>query len=389
VTSATPEQFGIGYLFWKVADAVVVASTETGHVLLWNPAAERLFGYSDTEAVGHCIEELIVPPGVRDAHLSGLEQYRRTGHGAIVDRGAPVEVVAMTRDGDEIPVELTLARLDSAADGTGRVLALIRDARPRKEAEAQRTAALREQAAAEAAVRARDEALGAISHDLRAPLTTLRGTIQLLRRRLARGHTLDRAEIEAQLRRMEAATERMGGMVEELLDAARLDAGQALELRRAPTDLVALIERVIEEQRTATPEHAIALSADEPSLVGDWDAARLRRVFENVLANAVKFSPADALVDVGLAREELPDGAVAVLTVRDRGIGVPSRDLPRLFERGYRAENAAGKAPGHGLGLWGSRRIVEQHGGNIAIESREGAGTRVAIRLPVGPARPP
>ena len=382
-----PERFGIGQLFWKVADAVVVASADSGRIVLWNPAAERLFGYSAAEAEGQCIEELIVPPSLREAHLAGLERYRRTGHGAIVDRGAPVEVVGMTRAGEEIPVELTLSRLDGEASGEAHVLALIRDARPRKEAEAQRVAALREQAAAEAAVRSRDEALGAVSHDLRAPLTTLRGTIQLLRRRLARGVAIDRAELETQLHRMETAAGRMGAMIEELLDAARLDAGQALELRRAPTDLVALAERTVEEQRGAAHEHTLAFASDEAVLVGDWDGARLRRVIENVLTNAVKFSPAGTTVDARVAREDGADGAAAVLTVRDRGIGVPARDLPRLFERGYRAGNAADRLPGHGLGLWGSKRIVEQLGGSIALESREGAGTTVVIRLPVGPAR--
>ena len=114
-----------------------------------------------------------------------------------------------------------------------------------------------------------------------------------------------------------------------------------------------------------------------------WDADRLTRVLENLVANAVKYSPAGSTVVVRVDREEAPDGPLAVLSVADQGVGIPAADLPHIFERFRRGGNVAGRIAGSGLGLWGSQRIVAQHGGTIAIDSTEGRGTTVTVRLPL------
>ena len=121
-----------------------------------------------------------------------------------------------------------------------------------------------------------------------------------------------------------------------------------------------------------------------------WDADRLTRVLENLVANAIKYSPAGSVVVVRIDREEMPDGPVAVLSITDQGVGIPADDLPHIFERFRRGGNVADRIAGSGLGLWGSQRIVAQHGGTIAIDSTEGQGTTVTVRLPlkVGEATP-
>jgi signal transduction histidine kinase len=118
-------------------------------------------------------------------------------------------------------------------------------------------------------------------------------------------------------------------------------------------------------------------------VVGLWDADRLTRVLENLVANAVKYSPAGSAVVVRVDREEAADGPVAVLSITDHGVGIPANDLPHIFERFRRGGNVAGRIAGSGLGLWGSQRIVAQHGGTIAIDSTEGHGTTVTVRLPL------
>src|SRR5581483_6719818 len=112
------------------------------------------------------------------------------------------------------------------------------------------------------------------------------------------------------------------------------------------------------------------------------DRARIARAIANVLSNAVKYSPAGSQIVVELRREDDPAGQWAVISVSDEGIGVPKDDLPHLFERFHRAENALLQASGTGLGLAGVRSIVEQHGGHVAVESQEGIGTTVRMRLP-------
>jgi signal transduction histidine kinase len=118
-------------------------------------------------------------------------------------------------------------------------------------------------------------------------------------------------------------------------------------------------------------------------VVGLWDADRLTRVLENLVANAIKYSPPGSNVVVRVDREEAPDGPVAVLSITDHGVGIPADDLPHIFERFRRGGNVAGRIAGSGLGLWGSQQIVAQHGGTIAIDSTEGKGTIVTVRLPL------
>jgi signal transduction histidine kinase len=101
------------------------------------------------------------------------------------------------------------------------------------------------------------------------------------------------------------------------------------------------------------------------------------------VANAVKYSPAGSPVVVRIDREEAPGGPVAMLSIADQGVGIPADDLPHIFERFRRGGNVAGRIAGSGLGLWGSQRIVAQHGGTIAIDSTEGKGTIVTVRLPL------
>jgi signal transduction histidine kinase len=118
-------------------------------------------------------------------------------------------------------------------------------------------------------------------------------------------------------------------------------------------------------------------------LVGCWDADRLGQVIGNLLTNAIKYSPEGGTVDVTLARAEDDDGAWAHLSVRDRGLGIPAEDRPRLFERFHRGSNVVGRIVGTGIGLASAARIVRQHGGSIGVESEEGRGSTFTVTLPL------
>ena len=134
-----------------------------------------------------------------------------------------------------------------------------------------------------------------------------------------------------------------------------------------------------------TSPQAITLGADLAALVGPWDEAQLERVLTNLLDNAVKYSPPTSAIDVRVWR----DGDVAALAIRDRGLGIPAADLPRIFERFHRAGNVTGRVRGTRRGLAGARAIAELHSGGIAVESREGVGSTFTVRLPLGePAEP-
>jgi PAS domain S-box-containing protein len=232
---------------------------------------------------------------------------------------------------------------------------------------------------AEAAIRVRDDVLATVSHDLKTPLTAVRGTSELVARRVGRmapGPEVDRL-LEG-LERIRAASTRMERMMNELLDAAHLQTGEPLVLQREAVDLVKLVREALAEQQSGTARHTLRLVSDVDALVGEWDGQRLRRVLDNLLSNAVKYSPDGGEIVVQLAREE----DWAVLLVSDQGLGIPADDLPHIFERFRRARNAT-EIVGTGLGLSGARQLVEQHGGTIVVHSQEGAGSTFTIRLPL------
>lgn len=233
------------------------------------------------------------------------------------------------------------------------------------------------------ALRIRDEFLAAASHDLRNPLASIVMQAQLLRRRATRGTDISRDQLIESADRLESVAARAGDLVDELLDIARLQLGGPLDLQRADVDLTRLVEDTVDVVRATSDRHTFRIDGPPEPLIGRWDARRLRRILDNLLSNAVKFSPQGGDVVVMLRRDAGPAGDVAVLSVRDNGIGIPADDLPRLFERFRRAGNTAGRIAGAGVGLVNVRHLVESHGGTIQIESVEGEGTTVLITLPV------
>ncbi len=239
----------------------------------------------------------------------------------------------------------------------------------------------------ELAIRTRDEYLAAISHDLRNPLTAIRGSAQLVARLLKRLELEQPEPLGAALGIIDSATVRMERLVKGLLDLARLETGRPLELQRTETDLAALARQVAGEVQQSASGQTIDLEADV-EVIGEWDSARLERVIANLLDNAMKFSHQGSHVEVRVREEQRRGSAVAVLEVTDRGIGIPAEDLPRVFDRFHRGSNVVGRIGGTGLGLAGARQIVEEHGGSISLTSEQGKGTTIRVELPLAADEP-
>jgi PAS domain S-box-containing protein len=235
-----------------------------------------------------------------------------------------------------------------------------------------------ERAGLEAALSVRNQVLAEVSHDMRTPVTAAMAQLELLRRELDRpGPRPER--LQSGLSRLESSVGRMAELIEQIDDVARLEAGRPLELLREPVDLLHMVRDSVMLHAQIAGEHRLRLDTEGPSVVGHWDSARLGRVIDNLLSNAIKYSPAPGEVEVVVRRE----GGWAVLSVRDRGVGIPASDLPKVFERFYRGRNVTHRVRGSGIGLAGARAIVEQHGGMIRVESREGEGSTFTVRLPV------
>jgi signal transduction histidine kinase len=234
-------------------------------------------------------------------------------------------------------------------------------------------------AEAEAAVQTRDVFLSIAAHELKTPLTSLSGNAQLLQRRWTRAGA-DERDLRAVGVIVQQAR-RLNQLLGMLLDLSRIQTGR-LGIEPAWFDLAALVERVIEDAQPTAPQHRLVYDGPHAPLTAWGDVLRLEQVVQNLVQNAVKYSPNGGTVQVRLAAHD----DSAVLSVADHGIGIPPDALPNIFTRFYRAENADQHAlSGFGIGLYVVKEIMTLHGGTINVESLPGVGTTFTVQLPLTP----
>jgi signal transduction histidine kinase len=239
-------------------------------------------------------------------------------------------------------------------------------------------------AAAEVRAAALSEYFAVAAHELRTPVTSLRGFMQVLARLYDQGeHNLPRDPQRAHraVRQLDRQTLRLTQLVEQLLDVSAIEHG-GFVLRPEDTDLVELARRVVEALRVTTDEHEIVVRAAGP-VRARVDPLRLEQVLANLVGNAIKHTAGGQIV-VAVARRDTPEGARVRLSVRDHGEGVAPGERERIFERFHQAHLHRHYVKGLGLGLYISQQIVQRHGGRIGIETPKGAGTRFVVDLPVG-----
>jgi signal transduction histidine kinase len=233
----------------------------------------------------------------------------------------------------------------------------------------------------ERALRTRDEFLASASHDLKNPIAGIIGTAQLLLRRIDRAGEVDPGRARQALERVVSIATRAALQVDDLLDVTRMQMGRPLGLDRQPTDLVRLARELVVDQQHQAERHDVRLEANVPELVVLLDERRFGRALGNLIENAVKYSPNGGLIRVEVTRDEA--AGMAVLTVRDQGIGIPDGEIARIFDRFERGSNVVGVIPGTGIGLASARHIVESHGGTIDVASEVSRGTSFTIQLPL------
>jgi signal transduction histidine kinase len=190
---------------------------------------------------------------------------------------------------------------------------------------------------------------------------------------------------------------RVAGLVDDLVEVATVQDGEAMPLHRSEVDLLPLVHETIERHQRLADQHEFRLNADPASMVGFWDGPRLRRVLDNLVGNAIKYSPGGGLISIHIGLAASPvgerDGMApanhtgsrpgVLLSVQDNGIGIAAEDLPHIFDRFRRGSNVPETVVGTGIGLTSVAQIVHQHGGTIHISSGLGQGTRVTVWLPI------
>ncbi len=231
---------------------------------------------------------------------------------------------------------------------------------------------------AEAAVQLRDQFFSIASHELKGPLTVLLGHVRLLLHRINQQNTLGEREMRG-LQAIVDQAERLNRLISILLDAARIDRGQ-LQLELAVLDLTALLCRLTDELQPALIQHHLALALPGEALIVRGDELRLEQLIQNLITNAIKYSPEGSKIEVNLQRS----GKTALLMVHDHGIGISAEDLPQIFKRFFRARNAVHyQASGMGVGLYVAREIARLHGGSLTVQSEYGYGSTFSFSIPI------
>jgi two-component system, sensor histidine kinase and response regulator len=225
---------------------------------------------------------------------------------------------------------------------------------------------------------AKDEFISMASHELKTPLSSLKGMTQLLHRRLIRAGSTEVKNLVT----MENSIRRMEILVNDLLNVSFIETGM-FSLHRKLSNVAELCQQLIAEYSASTnPAPNIIFDASDMAIMAEIDVERIGQVILNLLANARKYSSIDVPIHVDLFQRE----NVYVISVRDRGIGIPATEIAHVFDRFYRVpgvEVQTGSSIGFGLGLYISQQIVEKHGGRITVESSPGVGSTFSVILPV------
>ena len=333
-------------------DAVVVVDGE-GRVAYANPAAERLARAGRDELVGRPLDDAVpLRDGAGNPWWTCSEKLRRLPR----VRGVPARELALdTGDGPPTPVDLAATFLRDADGRVVQAVCVLRDASARHRVDSQR-----------------GELISTLSHELRSPLTSVKGFTSTLLHRWDRFSDDQKQEMLATVN-MDA--DRVTRLIRELLDVSRIDAGR-LELRRQEFDLAAMAEGITGRFELQHDGHTFQVSFPDgfPPVYADPD--KIEQVLTNLVENAVKYSDGGEVSVTG----SVTDTEVEV-AVRDHGVGIPADQLPLIFTKFYRRAGS-GAPSGTGLGLFIARGLVEAHGGRIWADSAPGKGTELRFRLP-------
>jgi PAS domain S-box-containing protein len=358
------------------SDDAILGGTPEGLITSWNRGAELLFGYPAEEVVGGHVS-ILTPPDRSDEPARLLERLRRR------ESIAHFETRRVRKDGTQLDVSMSISPLIGADGELAGFSTIVRDITELKSNEAERDRLLATERERNARLRQldrlKDTFVASVSHELRTPLTSIRGYLELVLDGEAGELLPEQTEF---LRIVDRNAERLLKLVGDLLDVAQVDAGR-LSLDRRACDLAALVAECVERAApdAAARELDLGLEARQVPLV-PADPARVGQVLDNLISNALKFTPAGGSVRLSVAAR---NGHVRI-DVADTGMGIPEAEKAHLFGRFFRSSNATeGAVAGTGLGLWITRAIVDAHGGRISFKSEEGVGTTFSVEFPSGP----
>lgn len=355
----------------------VVSMDEQGRIIEWNSKAETVFGWSAKEAMGQRLEELIIPFQFRAEHRRGLEQYRGTQHGPVLNKR--IEVTALRRDGTEFPVELAITPIQEQEQLT--FCGFIRDITARNQAEKELRNA---KEAAESANLSKSRFLANMSHEIRTPLNGILGFTELLRRGADRGDENKRRDF---IETIERSGRHLLTVINDVLDLSKVEAGQ-LEVELvscAPQEMLAevvSILRVTAQKKGLTLDYS--WSGPVPETI-ETDPDRLRQILMNLVGNAIKFTERGSVSITAKVLAEDAGQSWLKFAIKDTGIGIPADKLDSIFEPFVQGDSSVTRRyGGTGLGLSICKRLCHLLGGFIEVQSQLGLGSLFSFTVHAG-----
>lgn len=349
------EKIRLNALLDSLADGMLILDTHN-HVERCNPSFARMLGIPPERVQGQHHEQIIR----WEKHPQGMTLEEAETGGWPLTPNAHLYVEGDLKRGSglpALPVGVTYAPLMSAEGSLLNVIATVRDITRFRQAE-----------------ELKSTFVSVISHELKTPVALIKGYVSTLRREDA---AWDPEIVQDSLAVIEDEADRLAGLIENLLDASRLQAG-GMALKRADVSLPDLIKRMVKRQQTQTTQHTIVidLPPDLPVILAD--ETRLEQVLSNLIGNAIKYAPDGEIRITGQSRKDS-----VIICVSDQGPGIAPEDIPHIFDRFYRAPEMARQTKGAGLGLYLTRAIIEAHGGRIWVDTVPGKGVRICFSLPI------
>jgi len=337
-------------------------------IKIFNPAAEKMFGYTAGEVNGNNVKMLMPEPYKKD-HDKYVEHYLKTGEKRIIGIGR--EVVGKRKDGSTFPMDLAVSEM---LIGEKRMfVGIITDVTERKEFEKGLIAA---KEMAEDANRTKSEFLNVMSHELRTPLTVILGNSPLLTNP---DDLPDAEEIADIARDIEEDGRHLLTLINDLLDISKIEAGK-MQLNKEPFEAGMQAEEIAENMKALSEKKGIFINVESVDVTIHADKIRLKQILINLIGNAIKFTEKGGIT-VQITREH----DMGIFQVKDTGTGMKEEDLPLIFDVFQQADSSSTRsASGTGLGLAITRKLVELHGGKISVESELGKGTIFTFTLPLG-----
>ncbi len=350
-------------LFEDSSDAVLIVDPSSLAVIHSNRSFARLMGETGNGPAGVDLKDLFPDKRVLD-EIVVKTAGESTG-------GASIETEIETRDGEKKGVEAKSSM--TGLDGSSIIQLVIRDITERKRVEEELH---RAKQAADAANRAKSEFLANMSHELRTPLNAILGFSQLLSMQDKNDASNSRKDYLTYIRE---SGQHLLDMINDILDLSKIEA-QKLELKKSPIDLEPILSRILSSVKAMAAKKNLSIESDIEAGIGhlNADEVRLKQVVYNLLSNAIKFTDKDGVLGIRARR----DGLNAVITVWDRGTGIPEDRLDSIFDPFEQVNQPSRRKQGTGLGLSISKRLVEMHGGAITVKSTPGEGSAFTITIP-------